>query len=169
MKCIIDTNVAIAANGRDTHASEECQLNCIEKLLNVVQDKNHTIHLDTHDLIFDEYTKHLLYRGQPGVGDMFFKHLHDHKYTETLIKLVAISPNQDDETGFDELPANSVDKSDRKFLATAVVSGARIINALDSDWNEQAALLAQLGVHVDQLCPEHGCTLPPLNAPRRTN
>ncbi len=169
MKCIIDTNVAIAANGRDTHASEECQLNCIEKLLNLVQDRKYTIHLDALDLIFDEYTKHLLFRGQPGVGDMFFKHLHDNKYTETLIKLVTITPNEDDDTGFDELPVNRVDKSDRKFLATAVASGASIINALDSDWNEQAALLAHLGVNVDQLCPEHGCTLPPLNVPGQTN
>jgi hypothetical protein len=41
---VIDTNVAIAANGRNTHASEICQLVCIEFLeqykdLNIVIDE----------------------------------------------------------------------------------------------------------------------------------
>ena len=29
---VVDTNVAIAANGRETHADHLCQLACMEKL-----------------------------------------------------------------------------------------------------------------------------------------
>jgi hypothetical protein len=38
--------------------------------------------------------------------------------------------NDDEQTGFDELPVNSLDRSDRKFLAAALVSGATVINAI---------------------------------------
>jgi hypothetical protein len=69
--------------------------------------------------------------------------------------LVSITPVDDEARGFDELPTNRLDKTDRKFLATAIVSGARIVNALDSDWCEQRNLLAMVGIDVVQLCPEH--------------
>ena len=61
----------------------------------------------------------------------------------------------DDERGFEALPPNKLDRSDRKFLATAVVGEARILNATDSDWAEQQELTGGLGVDVVQLCPEH--------------
>lgn len=135
MTLVIDTNVAIAANGRDTQ----------------------TVVLDKLGLMFEEYSRHLNYRGQPGVGDLFFKYLHDHKYAKGKIQLVTITHSSDETKGFDELPPNSLDKSDRKFLAAAQVSKADIVNALDSDWYEHRAFIATLGISVTQLCPEHGC------------
>ena len=35
---VVDTNVAMAANGRDTHADLECQLDCIEKLAAICRE-----------------------------------------------------------------------------------------------------------------------------------
>ena len=52
-------------------------------------------------------------------------------------------------------PRTSFDPSDRKFLAVAVVAEAEILNATDSDWSEQEALMRVLGVKVRQLCPQH--------------
>lgn len=158
MNVVVDTNVAISANGRDTHSSLACQYACTEFLQGLVSPKKHTqIVIDELDLIFTEYCNYLHYKGQPGVGDVFFKYLHDHMYLRKKIKRVPITPIADDARGFNELPPNTVDKSDRKFLAAAVVAGAEIVNAVDTDWHEQVAFIADLGVNVQQLCPEHGC------------
>lgn len=151
---VIDTNVAISANGKNTHASPACQLACIELLENC---KKFYIAIDKAGLIISEYAKHLSHAGQPGVGDMFFKYLHDNEYAAKKIHAVSITISEDTCRGFNELPINSLDPSDRKFLATAVVAKATIINATDSDWAEQGELLETLNIEVKQLCPEHSC------------
>ena len=66
-----------------------------------------------------------------------------------------VTPTHDTSRGFDELPINSLDPSDRKFLAVAVVAEASILNAADSDWNDHRELLAELAVSVKQLCPAY--------------
>jgi len=151
-RIVVDTNVAIAANGRDTHADELCQLACIEALMNIAA---HTVFIDDKELIFTEYKRRLNFHGQPGMGDAFFKHIFDHQYSGKKVKLASITPIGDTGRGYDELPANALDASDRKFLAVAVVAKARILNATDSDWIESEALLNGLSVKVDQLCPHH--------------
>lgn len=153
-KVVIDTNVAISANGKDTHASLQCQLACIELLEDC---QKLLIAIDKGGLIMEEYAKYLSYKGQPGVGDMFFKYLHDNQYSQNNISRVFITPLSDPKQGFEELPLNKLDPSDRKFLATAVVAKAKIINATDTDWEEQNQLLKKLHIKIDQLCPEHGC------------
>lgn len=161
MRVVVDTNITIAANGNSSHASPECQLACIETLEKASSGKkNQTVLLDDLDLIFAEYSKHLSYRGQPGVGDMFFKFLHDNKHLSQSVRLVTITPNTDDTTGFDELPSNTIDKSDRKFLAVALKGDASIVNALDTDWYEQREFLNKIGVKIIQICEEHGCIGP---------
>lgn len=158
MIVVVETNVPIAANGRDTHASLECQYICTEFLENLVSPKSHmSIILDEKGLIFDEYRNYLSYKGQPGVGDIFFKHLHDNMYLSKKIKLITITKIADETRGFDELPVNKIDKSDRKFLAAAIVGNADIINAMDTDWHEEAVFVNLMGIKVQQLCPEHGC------------
>ena len=71
------------------------------------------------------------------------------------MRRVAISPTDDDQRGFSELPPNKLDRSDRKFLAVAAAVNAVIFNATDSDWDEQATLMEDLKVEVRQLCPQH--------------
>lgn len=158
MNVVVDTNVAIAANGRNTHASLPCQYQCIAFLEDLVSPEKRThIVLDEHGLIFGEYSQHLNYSGAPGVGDIFFKYLHDHMYLGKKIRLVPITQIADKARGFNELPSNLVDTSDRKFLAAAVTASAKIVNALDTDWYEKSAFVTSLGINVQQLCPEHGC------------
>ncbi len=148
----LDTNVAIVANGRDTHASLACQLASIEALERA-RERQQTL-IDTADHLFSEYRKHLSYSGQPGIGDAFFLHLHRHQGDPRHVERVPITPS-DETRGFDELPPNSLDPSDRKFLAVALVGRGRLVNATDSDWHEQQVLLDQLDVEIEQLCPEH--------------
>lgn len=158
MNVVVDTNVAMAANGRDTHASLTCQYACTEFLEGLVLPRKRThIVLDAQGLIFAEYSRCLHFKGQPGVGDMFFKYLHDHMYLGEKIQLVPITQITDETRGFNELPPNSLDKSDRKFLATALVAEATVVNALDSGWHKQADFVSELGVNVRQLCPDQAC------------
>ncbi len=158
MKVAVDTNVSIASNGRNTHAGLDCQVKCIEFLqLSISANSRTKIVLDQTGLIFDEYKSYLNFHGQPGVGDIFFKYLHDHMYLEKKVSLVSITRIEDEDRGFEELPVNSVDKSDRKFLAAAVIANAGIVNALDGGWHLQREFISTLGITVLQLCPEHGC------------
>ncbi|HTH39375.1 MAG TPA: hypothetical protein VL968_01210, partial [Rhodocyclaceae bacterium] len=76
---------------------------------------------------------------------------------EEKIAIIPITPNALETTGFDELPENNIDKSDRKFLAVALCGNGTLINALDSDWHEQAKFISDIGVEVKQLCPDHSC------------
>ena len=103
----------------------------------------------------DEYAKHLHRSGEPGAGDAFYKYLCLHEYTPGCVRRVSVTPVKDENRGFEELPANSLDPADRKFLAAALVANATIMNATDSDWHEQRSLLEDHGLVVEQLCPQH--------------
>ncbi|MCY4051133.1 MAG: hypothetical protein OXF60_06550 [Gammaproteobacteria bacterium] len=111
--------------------------------------------IDEFGYIFQEYRKHLTLGGSRNVGDEFFKYLFENQYNHDRIQQIRISPSNDDDIGFEELPANKLDPSDRKFLAVSVKAGATILNATDSDWDEQGLLLQKLGVETCQLCPEN--------------
>lgn len=150
---VVDTNVAMAANGRGTHADLACQAACVARLKAVVARE--TVILDETGLIFAEYAKRLHWAGAPGMGDAFFKHVFDNQYRAGRCRRVPIVPLDDEPRGFEELPANSFDPSDQKFLAVAVVGRATVLNATDSDWAEHAALVSGLAVKVEQLCPQH--------------
>ena len=152
-KVVVDTNVPIVANGRDTHADDQCQLNCIEKI-RAIQATGIVV-LDDRELILKEYSSHFSFEGEPGVGDAFYKYISDHLYSEFRVLRVAVTPTNDNRRGFEELPENGLDPSDRKFLAVAMVANAPVVNATDSDWYEQRSLLDGLSVTVEQLCPHH--------------
>lgn len=154
---VVDTNVAIVANGRSPQADAPCQLACVQRLREVVSQ---LIAIDDLGDIMREYAKHLSYAGQPGVGDMFFRHLFNNQYRSERVRRVQITPSSDEERGFEELPPNSFDPSDRKFLAVAAAAGAVVLNATDSDWYEHEALLDSLSVEVQQLCPQHATKQP---------
>lgn len=150
---VVDTNVAIVANERETDVDACCRLACVEKLRSVV--KCEVVSIDDQGAILMEYARHLSYAGMPGVGDAFFKHVFNHQYQDDRVRRVAVTPSRDQGRGFEELPDNSFDPSDRKFLAVAVVARAVVLNATDSDWAEQKALTDRLGVEVGQLCPHY--------------
>ena len=150
---VVDTNVLISANGRCTHADLECQLACVRAIDEI--RSNGVVALDRTGLILREYADHCNYSGRPGVGDVFFKYTFDNQYTDSRMNLVVIKQIDDPERGFQELPQNTLDRSDRKFLAVAITAKATIINATDSDWAEQQELIERVAVALKQLCPQH--------------
>ncbi len=153
MVYVMDTNVAVAANGRDTHADTACQLACVKRIRALIDEG--ILGVDDKGLIVKEYADRLNFSGAPGAGDAFFRYVFDQQYREDRIRRVTVHPSSDVDRGFEELPTNDFDPSDRKFLAVAVVADAVVLNATDSDWEEHADLMNELGVGVEQLCPQH--------------
>ena len=159
---VVDTNVPVVANGRDTdQADQVCRIACIRAILEI-QESRRVVLDDQGDppagpegyrTIWDEYRDNLNFPGEPGVGDRFLKYVYDNQYNESRVRRIPITVIDDDKRGFEELPTNNLDPSDRKFLAAAVVAQAPILNATESDWDEQQELLGQLSIEVKQLCP----------------
>lgn len=156
MSVIIDTNVLIAANGGSAQVTVENKSTCV-LFLETVKEQNGPISMDSLNLIFEEYANHCNHKGQPGVGDAFFKWLYLNQGYDTICEKVAITT--DNEWGFDEFPHDenlrNFDRSDRKFVAVALTSlhNPIICNATDSDWKIFSRLLAIHGVTIRQLCP----------------
>jgi hypothetical protein len=156
-RCVVDTNVAIVANGRPDPVdpkppSIQCRIAAVTFLTEIV--KKGTILLDVEGAIQDEYRRHLKPRGAPGVGDRFYQVvLHS---SPKLVERVVLPKRPDGE--YEDLPQSLIDAgfdpSDRKFAALARKERVPVHNATDSDWIEHATALAAEGIQVENRC---GC------------
>ena len=155
---VVDTNVGIVANG-GADVDPACERACVDRLEDTI--KNGIVAVDDGGRILDEYCTHFSFAGGPGFGDEFFMHIHNEQHKGARVRKFPITPSSDDTRGFEELPKNTLDASDRKFLAVAVVARAVVVNATDSDWGQAGDLLRDLGVDVEELCPH----LPWIDAP----
>ena len=151
---VVDTNVGIVAHGNSTYADPQCKSTCAEMLEEVWH--HNVVIVDDKYLILGEYYNAIQrLKGAPGIFHRFFKYVNTYMYNGDRVRQASITLTSDESHGFEELPENELDPSDRKFLAVAMVADAEILNATDSDWSEQEALTRDLGVRVRQLCPQH--------------
>lgn len=149
---VVDTNVAIVANGRDGAVRAECKLAAIMALQDIIEKK--VVCLDSSGEIQTEYRTYLDPKGQPGVGDRFFQEvINSHPKRVKRVDLEKLEtgefrdvPNELIEVGFDP--------SDRKFVAVAKKAKALILNAVDSDWLDHKETLIRNGVKVKFVCGE---------------
>ena len=154
-RCVVDTNVPIVANGRSYSDNArpptvDCRTQAVRFLLKLV-DRG-TVLLDSDGAIQDEYRRHLNPRGQPGVGDRFYQVvLHSAPH---LVERVDLPKRADGE--YTDMPQDLIDAgfdpSDRKFVALARQQNVPVINAIDSDWIEHAAMISALKIDVRNLC-----------------
>lgn len=155
---VMDTNVAIVANGKTPQAGDRCVEVCITTVLELREQ--HRILLDEQGLILEEYRRHLSPAGQPGVGDAFFKWLWSNQSNPEHCRQMALTPVKSGWRRFEELPDDpalaTFDPNDQKFLAVSIASGekAPILNATDSDWWHHREALGRQGVEVQFLCPD---------------
>lgn len=153
----IDTNVPMTANGEAEQASLDCIQQCMDRLTNI--RGRQLILLDNLGLILAEYRTNLSPRGEPGVGDAFFKWVWDNQANPTMCQQVALT-RLNGEDDFEEFPKDPklarFDRSDRKFVAVVLSSGepAPIINATDTDWWIHRRALEAHGIKIEFLCPE---------------
>ena len=155
-RCVIDTNVLVTANKAvvcqdddDVRNHPELIIGCIETLQSIRSKKMYVV-LDVDDEIFGEYKRYMSFAGQPGVGDIFFKWIHDnrHKNPDTQIKL------HKTETGYQEFPSAmesiGVDLSDKKFFSVSYAHRSKppIYEAVDTKWWNWAEPAKQCGINI---------------------
>lgn len=154
----VDTNAAIAANGKSPQASLSCVQACQTRLY-LVRSRQRVL-IDEGGLVLDEYRRHLSPRGQPGLGDAFFKWLWDNQANLQVCRRVSISPISDPLRAFAEFPDDpdlkGFDRSDQKFVAVVLASRQRaaILDATDTDWWSFREALLRHGIQVEFLCLE---------------
>ena len=156
MRYLIDTNVAIVANGKSA-AGPACVLAAIERLEKLIAGE--ILILDDAEHIVTEYRRHLSPSGQPGTGDQFYRWLYEQAaYNPQHCEKVTLALEENG--SFVAFPKSAelagFDPADRKFVAAALTHAARppVVNASDKDWHEHRAALQNHGVAVEFLCPE---------------
>jgi hypothetical protein len=154
---VIDTNVLAVANGAHENAGDECIVACIDALL---QARTDGVLVDEGREIFEQYGRNASLRGQPGVGDAFWKWLWDNQANESVCIQIPLDWIGPEPTDYAQFPADprlaGFDRSDRVFVAVAIASGMphAVLNASDTDWWPVRDVLAGYNVHVTFLCPE---------------
>lgn len=160
--CLVDTNVAIVANGKSEQADEDLVEKCIDAILEITTKGGLVI--DSEDRIFDEYRQNLSLSGQPGTGDAFMKWVHDFRWQAELCEMRDVTCLDEDEQVFEEFPTaddlREFDRSDRKFVAVANAGKCcPILQAVDFKWWgwKDALALAGITVHfIDEAAAEAG-------------
>lgn len=159
--CVVDTNVAKIANlatkpDPSSDVPDECVVKCIEAVEHVIKKK--ALVIDAEDDIFDEYRQQLSMKGQPGVGDMFMKWVHDNRWSLPDTRRVQITKNSE---SYEEFPEHNdlsnFDKSDRKFVAVsnAHQNKPNILQATDSKWWGWKDALQECDITIQFVCAEY--------------
>ena len=153
---VVDTNVALAANGDAKQADPQCVLRCLQEL--VATRNGRQVLLDDAGLILQEYLKQKPHGFPRGPGDAFLVWVYDNQANPVHIRVVPVTPLNGDPRGFAEFPDDAelmaFDQDDRKFVAVALASGNAppILNATDTDWWIHRNALVRNGVRLKFLC-----------------
>lgn len=157
-RCVVDTNVAVTANGGNPAASVGCAASSAKALQQVMA--NGHVFIDDGGRMMAEYRTNLKIGGQRGPGDAFLKWLFTYEWNEARVTRVPLTPKKDDQEDFEELPtppdAVRYDPSDRKFLAVAAAHDERppILQSFDSKWWGWREALKGAGVSIYFVCPK---------------
>ncbi len=161
---VVDTNVPIAANDFDTHASPECVEKCAQALLEV---QNGQVVMDADGRIFQEYARYLSRASRQLPGTAFYLWVLNNQYTASHCELVSLTlRNQNQNDGaqspdpndFVEFPNDpelaAFDPSDRKFIAVAHASknSPTVLEATDTKWGNFREAFERNGISVRFLC-----------------
>lgn len=170
MSAVVDTNVALVAQGLTPQADPRCVDTCLDRLINLLDTGG--LLLDERDEIVREYVSSLGRAGRPGIGKLFAKWAWDNRFDSSQIRRVSITPSTGGWRRYEEFPNDQrlsrFHSDDQKFVAVALASGDSppILNAVDSDWWNHEPALRAVGVQVEFLCPQHSPTR--LRPKRRT-
>ncbi len=147
---VVDTNVAVVANGRNTNASLYCRMAAIDALAGLL--RRGRIVIDAGGEMAAEYQVYCEPKGQPGVGDRFFREVLMN-YHGKVERILLAKRNDGTFVDFPDDPALvTFDPSDRKFAAAARKAAVPVMNATDSDWSYHHAALSRNGIEVEFVC-----------------
>ena len=159
---IIDTNVLVVANDMSEHVSKSDVGCCSKFLIDVYENKNENIivYLDSLQQILEEYGNYCNHSGEPGIGDVFFRWLHNNQANPDVCCVQEINITNGEHSNYKEFPTigclNNFDLSDRKFVAVACSAdkSPTIVNCSDSDWYDYRNCFSEIGIKLDFLCPD---------------
>ena len=154
MRRVVDTNVVVVANGRDeaSRVQPACRLAAAQALRRLLSKGR--IVIDTAGEMLDEYRRYCHPRGQPGVGDRFFREVLM-SYGGRVERIFLPKRNDGSFENFPDDPRLvTFDRSDRKFAAAARVVLSPVMNAVDTDWLYHKEALSDNGIEVEFIC---GC------------
>jgi len=147
---VVDTNVLVVANGRDTNASIQCRLAAGEALNELL--RNGRIVVDEAREIQIEYRRYCEPKGQPGVGDRFYREALNN-YGGKVERIPLAKRGDGSFEDFPDDPAlHRFDPSDRKFAATARKSGAAVMVCIERGWLRHADAMRRHGIEIDFVC-----------------
>ncbi len=151
---IIETNVAVVANGQNLDVVESCIDACKMFLIRAMRD--HVTLLDANEEILHEYLGAISRQKPHGLGARFLIEALRQRYNEDRFRQIDLPKTDSGE--FVDFPDDpqlaNFDPSDRKFVALAQRTGTAVTNAIDSDWTNFIASLRANGIEVTFLC---GC------------
>jgi len=158
MRVVVDTNVAVVANGKSEQASEQCVDSCAERLEQIMYGGVNLV-LDDDWRILDEYMRNLHSRGDD-IGDRFLAWTLQYRTNPKRCELVPITPVYGLENEFREFPDDPAlevfDPDDRKFVAVALAHPDKppILQATDTQWWDFRDALRRNGVTVEFICED---------------
>jgi hypothetical protein len=149
---VVDTNVAVVANGRDTHVDGTCIRKAIELLIRLRE--NGSVLIDDAGLILAEYGRNLRPAGQPGVGDRFYRHVIDNQGNASRVRTVDVEQPRGDalRAAFAAGTLAGFDVADRPFALCSTIGRAPVATATDSDWADHEVGLIACGVRIEYVC-----------------
>ena len=156
MRVVVDTNVAVVANGKSEQASEQCVDSCAEQLDQIMYGGVILV-LDDDWRILDEYMRNLHTNG-PDIGNRFLAWTLQYRTNPERCVSVPITPVDGLENEFQEFPDDPAledfDRDDRKFIAVALAHPEKppILQATDTQWWDFRDALRKNGVRVEFIC-----------------
>jgi hypothetical protein len=146
---VVDTNVALVANGMCEGVTLLCRIAAIDFLEALIHKGR--IAVDLEGEIEAEYRRRLSV-GTPGVGSRFLQKF----FSEAAHRIERVSAPIDRQGNAKTFKFDGslkrFDMSDRKFVAVSVQSKFPVYNATDSDWLEHREELTKRGVKIEFLC-----------------
>ncbi len=148
MSRVIDTNVPLVAKSPAEWPGalvEACEV-IIEDILT----SRSPVVTDLDGEILEEYMHKLSISGQPSLGDVFARYVHDYRFTWDASMRPDIRPDAARQNSYGVLNEDDgeIDPSDRKFVAAAKVARVPVVQAADTKWLDWGPVLERHGVAV---------------------
>ena len=125
-------------------------IKCIETLLRIKQKDIYVV-FDTDEEVFNEYKNYMNFSGQPGVGDIFFKWLHDNRWSFPDTERVKLHKTKKGYVEFpDKMEQINIDPNDMKFFALSYAHKITpvILEASDSKWWLWRGVAMECGIKI---------------------
>lgn len=166
---IVDTNVALTADGANSLASKVCQRSCISVIRRVLSGEIAFV-IDENNEVLREYRKNIYPDYKGSLAEQFMIHALTYQFFEGRVKRIKLEKNAADQ--FEDYPDNEdnwttsdsrckrFDPDDKKWVALALRfksetgTDAPIVNAADRCWIAFESHLKSADVILETLCRE---------------